>query len=288
VDGATASSSLTIFPAPLDKAAILLQCPESHVVDAVDPLTCNIKTFDAYSNVQGAELDLNAMATVGYVDGGEEFSLELSYVEFGVYQATFHPTISGLWTFDGFFNSELFKGSDTVRVIGGALSAADSSFECPSETAASGQLYCAIYARDQHGNPTDGGSALETAFQFFATADQLDASALIEIMPAEMHMSMEEIIANTARLDHGEHSGTYVALITVPEVDLLTVGIFHIEGTQQTALGDAQDVTVAQVSLSFTLFLPPSLPFFLPPFIPSVLPSFFSSFLYLPSLTFLP
>jgi hypothetical protein len=93
----------TVSPAPLAKEFFLLQCPMTFVIDLLAPLSCTVRTFDAYSNVQGAELNLNALEVVGYADGGEEFTLELKFVKFGVYEATFDPVISGLWSFNGFY-----------------------------------------------------------------------------------------------------------------------------------------------------------------------------------------
>jgi hypothetical protein len=203
-------------------------------------------------NVQGAELDLNALEVVGYVDGGEEFTLGLSFVEFGIYRATFHPKRSGHWHFTGFFNRDLFKGADSVRVIAGAVSIEKSFFECPSETVASSILYCTIFVKDRYGNPTDGKSAVATAFKFFSTADQLDSSVLTEVMPAEMYMAMDQVIVNMARDDHGEHSGFFVAVIPVPEISLLSVDIFYVEGGEQTAMGESQDVIVKHIEINAT------------------------------------
>jgi hypothetical protein len=253
--------SVSVLPADIDTSACEVVCTSERVVVATE-LVCSVFVRDAYLNAQGTEVDLTALQVVARVGDSDEITLALRFVEVGVYEASFHPVMSGEWIFSGTFNGESLggggsgdstdvNGDTAVQVIGGVVSPPESYFDCPSATAASGRLHCAIYARDEYGNPTDGDSAVQTASQFFASSEQLAIGALIEIMPAEMYMSMEEIVVNAARADHGAHSGTYVASISVPVLSSLTVSVIFVEATQQTVLGGVtpQEVVIEQADI---------------------------------------
>jgi hypothetical protein len=229
-------NELSITPSKLASQLSNLQCPAGPRTSG-EPVVCVLRSYDEHGNAQGTELDLDGFNVVASTASGDRFNLEVEFVKFGQFQASFTATLAAQWEVVAKFNSETVGtgvgagdgGIAEVYVIGGDISAGESSFECPAGATAFGRVYCVINMRDQYNNPTDGRSMLDTAFSFYVGSEGLELGALIEIMPAEMHMNMDDIIVNNARVGHGEHSGLYVAVFSAPLSGIVSIDMVYLQ-----------------------------------------------------------